>query len=54
MYKVAIQPILTNGCSALSVSLCVIDRLDKYQAKLIKYRRLVYPNVAATPLYIKL
>ena len=36
MYKVAIQPILTYGCSTLNVSPCIIDQLDKYQAKLIK------------------
>ena len=36
MYKVTIQPILTYGCSTLNVSPCLIDQLDKYQAKLIK------------------
>ena len=36
MYKVAIQPILTYGCSTLNVSPCISDQLDKYQAKLIK------------------
>ena len=36
MYKVAIQPILTYGCSTLNVSPCIIDLSDKYQAKLIK------------------
>ena len=36
MYKVAIQPISTYGCLTLNVSPCIIDQLDKYQAKLIK------------------
>ena len=36
MYKVAIQPILTYGCLTLNVSPCIIDQLNKYQAKLIK------------------
>ena len=36
MYKVAIQSILTYGCSTLNVSPCIIDQLDKYQAKLMK------------------
>ena len=35
-YKVAIQPVLTYGCSTLNVSPCIIDLLDKYQAKLFK------------------
>ena len=30
------QPLLTYGCSTLNVSPCIIDHLDKYQAKLIK------------------
>ena len=37
MYKVAMQPILTYGCSTLNVFPCIIDQLDKYQAKLIKF-----------------
>ena len=36
MYKVAIQSISTYGCSTLNVSPCIIDQLDKYQAKLVK------------------
>ena len=31
------QPILTYGCSTLNVFPCIINQLDKYQAKLIKF-----------------
>ena len=39
MYKVAIQPILTYGCSTLTVSPCIIDQLDKYLSSYVKSRK---------------
>ena len=36
VYKVAIQPKLTYGFSTLNSFPCIIDHLEKYQAKLHK------------------
>ena len=54
MYKVAIKPILTYGCSTLNVSNCIIDQLDKYQAKLIKSSLGLPKCYENTPLLIAL